>query len=226
LYVGAYDGEIRLSDHVGAAEAMPGIPKGRSARGGFSVMGVFRFILASSSARRRELLRRASYTFEVLAPTLSELEIFPPSVTPHERAEALAYYKARAVAAERFDVPVLGADTIVAVGDAVLGKPADEVEARWMLRSLSGTRHQVITGIALLCPSGRRIITSDTTHVTMRKLSAEEIDAYVASNEWVDKAGAYAIQETADRFVQKIEGSFSNVVGLPMELLERVFELA
>mgnify|MGYP000465730205 CR=1 FL=1 len=91
-----------------------------------------------------------------------------------------------------------------------------------MLRRLSGTRHAVITGVALLAPLERRLIASDTTFVTMRELAAGEIEHYIASGEWIGKAGAYAIQETADKFVERVEGSFSNVVGLPMELIERM----
>ena len=92
-----------------------------------------------------------------------------------------------------------------------------------MLRTISGTRHEVITGVALVWPS-RRLIASDSTHVTMRTIGDAEIEQYLDSDEWLGKAGAYAIQETADRFVQAVEGSFSNVVGLPMELLRRMFE--
>jgi septum formation protein len=112
---------------------------------------------------------------------------------------------------------VLGADTIVVVNGEILGKPTDRADAERMLRALSGTRHRVITGVALLEPDGRRRITSDVTCVTLRGMSEREIADYLDSGEWIGKAGAYAIQETADRFVQKVEGSWSNVVGLPME---------
>ena len=91
-----------------------------------------------------------------------------------------------------------------------------------MLRHLSGTRHAVITGVALLGPDGRQRIDSETTFVTMREMTDDEVEQYIASGEWIGKAGAYAIQETADRFVDKIEGSFSNVVGLPVELVGRM----
>ena len=91
-----------------------------------------------------------------------------------------------------------------------------------MLETLSGSRHAVITGVALLGPGPRRLIASDTTHVTMRRMTDDEIQAYLDSGEWQGKAGAYAIQETADRFVTSVEGSFTNVVGLPMELVRRM----
>jgi len=143
-------------------------------------------------------------------------------------AEALAYYKARSVFDLHPNTIVLGADTIAAIGHQVYGKAEDETHARQMLLDFSGIRQEVITGLALLAPPGpgggpeQRVLASETTYVTMRRLSAEEIDGYIASGEWRDKAGAYAIQEAGDAFVEKIEGSLTNVIGLPMELLERV----
>jgi septum formation protein len=183
-------------------------------------------ILASGSARRRELLEKAGVTFEVVPPNVQEPVSVPAGTGARTLAESLAYFKAAAVAAEREGAAVLAADTVVALDDRIIGKPADEQEAREILEALSGTRHQVITGVALLCPGERRLITSETTHVTMRAMSSDDLDAYVASREWVGKAGAYAIQETADRYVEEIEGSFTNVVGLPMELVERMVRRA
>ena len=188
------------------------------------------FILASRSSRRSQLLRQAGYRFRIEPPPLDEPAAAEEHTSPAQLAEALAYFKARSVLVANPGGIVLGADTVVALGDEVFGKAADETGAREMLSRFSGTRHCVITGLALLAPpehpSGaeQRLIASDTTYVTMRPLAAAEIDDYVASGEWRDKAGAYAIQETADVFVEKIEGSFTNVVGLPMELLERLFE--
>jgi septum formation protein len=122
---------------------------------------------------------------------------------------------------------VLGADTEVAVGDTVLGKPRDREHAREMLRSLSGTTHRVLTGVCLLdARSGARLEGVARTRVTMRALADAEIGAYVDSGEGDDKAGAYAIQETGDRFVTRVDGSWSNVVGLPMELLRGLLEQA
>ncbi len=144
------------------------------------------------------------------------------SLSPAGLAEALAYFKARSVADVREAACVVGADTIVATAgpsSRVLGKPADRHDAERMLRSLSGTRHQVITGVAVIGPGARRQIASDLTYVTMRPMTDSEIAAYLESGEWIGKAGAYAIQETADRFVDKVEGSFSNVVGLPVEMV-------
>jgi len=179
-------------------------------------------VLASSSPRRRTLMGQAGYQFDVIEPPLEEPCEAVEHVAPSQQAEALAYFKARAVADACPGRCVLGADTIVATGDHVLGKPADEAEAREMLKGVSGTRHAVITGVALLSDQSHRLISSDVTYVTMRPMTDGEIDAYIASGEWVGKAGAYAIQETADRFVDSIEGSFTNVVGLPMELVGRM----
>jgi septum formation protein len=117
---------------------------------------------------------------------------------------------------------VIGADTIVAVNGRIVGKADGPDEARQMLAELSSVRHAVITGVALVGPGANRLIASDTTYVTMRPMRDEEIEEYIQSGEWIDKAGAYAIQETADRFVQRVDGSLSNVVGLPMELLSRM----
>jgi septum formation protein len=181
-------------------------------------------VLASSSARRQQLLSEYGYAFEVVAPQLEEPDETFHGLKPSQQAEALAYFKARAVADRFPEQYVLGADTIVALGPRILGKPADPQEARAMLESLSGTRHRVITGMALLAPGGRRVIASDVTYVSMRKMSDDEIEQYIRSNEWNGKAGAYAIQETADRFVQEIQGSFTNIVGLPMELLARMLK--
>ncbi len=179
-------------------------------------------ILASASPRRRQLLADAGLDLEVVLPPLEELKNGLPSLTPAQKAEALAYYKARSVSQLRPNCYVLAADTIVSVGGEIMGKAANADEARRMLKTLSATRHAVITGVALLGPAGERLIASDTTYVTMKSMTDEDIDQYVASDEWIDKAGAYAIQETADRFVEKLEGHFDNVVGLPVGLVLRM----
>jgi len=178
-----------------------------------------RLVLASASPRRRDILSKAGYRFDVVVPPLEEPEHVTADLSPAGQAEALAYFKARAVVDTAPEAIVLGADTVVAVGEKVLGKPDGQADARRMLQSLSDTRHAVITGLALLGPGPRRRILSDTTYVTMRPLSAEDVREYIDSQEWVGKAGAYAIQETADRFVDRIEGSFTNIVGLPIELV-------
>ena len=181
-------------------------------------------VLASASPRRRELLQRAGLQFEVVVSAVDE--DLHPLTPPEEAALELAERKARAVA-QRLgsrDALVLAADTIVAVGARMLGKAADECEAGEMLRALSGTRHRVITGVCALRTSDLALTRGfERTFVTMRAITAPELAAYVASGEWKDKAGAYAIQETADRFVTSLEeGGFDNVVGLPVELSLRL----
>lgn len=185
------------------------------------------FILASRSPRRSDLLSRAGYRFRVVPPPLAEPPSAAPRATPAQLAEALAYFKARSVSRHMPGNIILGADTVVACGGEIFGKASDEVEARRMLSTISGTRHSVTTGLALLIPCGpageeRRLLAAETTYVTLRPLRGDQIEGYIASGEWRDKAGAYAIQESADAFVENVEGSFTNVVGLPMELFERM----
>ena len=176
-------------------------------------------ILASRSPRRRHLLQEAGIPFSCLDLDVDETldESLPPAIY----AEILAERKARAGAARCLQGRVLGADTVVAVGGTILGKPRDRDDARRMLRLLSGTTHEVITGVCLVdAPNGAADARHATTRITMRAMTEDEIAAYVASGESDDKAGAYAIQENGDRFVERVEGSYSNVVGLPMELLQ------
>ena len=183
-----------------------------------------RLVLASSSPRRRELLAGAGVEFEVVPPPIDEPTGDCRRVGPVQQAEALAFFKAAAVHELHRDAWVLAADTIVALDGVILGKPDDEAGARGMLRTLSGTRHAVITGVALLSPGGTRRLAAAQTYVTMQAMSDAEIDEYIAGGEWVGKAGSYAIQESADRFVESVEGSFTNVVGLPMELVTRLLD--
>ncbi len=181
-----------------------------------------KLILASSSPRRAELLTEAGIEFEVIPPPLPEPNDGDATTTPTGEAEALAYFKARAVADVHPNAVVMGADTIVACDAGIMGKPLDADDARRMLRKLSSAPHDVITGVALLGPSGERIIASDVTRVFMTPMSDSDIEDYIATGEWQGKAGAYAIQGDADKYVQRIEGSFTNVVGLPMELVPRM----
>ena len=177
-------------------------------------------ILASASPRRKELLEQlgCEFTIEVSAAE----EVMAGAMTPAQMAEENARRKAMAVAAQHPQSAVLGADTIVVLDGKVYGKPADADEACAFLRRLSGQRHQVITGIAL-CTDGQMLSRAVSTEVRFAELSEEEIRAYVATGEPLDKAGAYAIQGRAAAFIEGIDGSFSNVVGLP---LRAVVELA
>jgi len=176
-----------------------------------------RILLASASPRRRELLAKAGLEFDVRATDAPE--DLPPGIEPEAAAVLLAERKARAAGAASAEF-VLAADTIVAVGDELLGKPSDRGDARRMLERLSGSRHKVITGVcARRTADGRTASAFERTFVTMRAIAPAEIEAYVASGEWEGKAGGYAIQETADRFVTRLEeGGFDNVVGLPVRL--------
>ena len=188
-------------------------------------------ILASSSPRRFELLTQAGYIFRVIEPDEVESEGLKIKIRPGEsaisQARRLALAKAESVAQrETFtsSTLVLGADTVVALDDKVIGKARDRDHAREILSTLSGTTHQVVTGLAVLeQPSGRRSMEHEVTRVSMIKLEPGQIEEYLENGPWQGKAGAYAIQED-DEFIERIEGSFSNVVGLPLELLERMLQ--
>ncbi len=168
-------------------------------------------ILASASPRRRELLRRAGLRFRVRPSHADETAL--PGETPRRHVRRLAQEKARAV--WRPGEYVLGADTIVVIDNRILGKPRDARDAARMLRLLSGRSHRVLTGVCLLTPAGARTEVAET-RVWFRRLTRREIAEYVASGEPLDKAGAYAIQGLASRFVERIDGCYANVVGLPV----------
>jgi septum formation protein len=180
-------------------------------------------ILASVSPRRAELLREHGYAFRVHPPPYDEPDMEDVRVPPRQHAEAVSFFKARGVAAQYRDGIVLAADTVVAYRGHLFGKPIDADDARCILSVLGGTTHEVITGVTLIdAASGRRRIDHDVTRVTMRAMTPAEMDAYIAGRAWEGKAGAYGIQDHGDAFVERIDGSFSNVVGLPMELLGRM----
>jgi len=174
-------------------------------------------ILASSSPRRQELLRQTGIAFEVMAPHINEDQ--RPGEAPLEYALRLAREKAQTVAQHRPLGLVLGADTIVVVDGEVLGKPVDATDAVRMLRQLSARAHQVSTAVSLALPGGGADTRSCTTQVYFRKLTEDEIQQYVAGGEPMDKAGAYAIQGGAAHWADRIEGEYSNVVGLPLSLV-------
>jgi septum formation protein len=192
-------------------------------------------VLASASPRRQELLRSAGIQFTVQAADINETPVAGES--PRDCAERLAREKALAIFQGRPHNYVLGADTIVVVDDTILGKPRDVDDAGRMLRLLSGRTHAVITGVCLVepdlgepdlgepaasrqLPVASKITTaSETTLVTFCELSDDEIRDYVATGEPMDKAGAYAIQGIASRWIPRIEGDYSNVVGLPVALV-------
>jgi septum formation protein len=181
-----------------------------------------RLILASGSPRRAEILRDAGIAFETIAAHVDEARREGEPV--EELVRRLAEAKARAALANVSGQSiVIGADTEVVVEGQVLGKPADAADARRMLALLAGRTHEVVTGLALVrLPDGALRVEHETTRVTFAPLTEQEIDAYVASGEPFDKAGAYGIQGRGGRYVKRVEGCYFNVVGLPLARLYRM----
>ncbi|MBC7783756.1 MAG: septum formation protein Maf [Burkholderiales bacterium] len=175
-----------------------------------------KLVLASRSPQRVALLRDGGYVFETDPADIDE-ETYPADLDADAVARWLALAKARHVAQRHRNDLVLGADTVVALGTRLLGKPVDAADAREMIGSLSGSTHRVSTGIALVCVA-KSIETIDhvVSTVQMRALSSDEIEAYVTTGDWRGKAGGYGIQDD-DPFVTCIQGSVSNIIGLPME---------
>jgi septum formation protein len=189
-------------------------------------------VLASASPRRQELLRNAGILFTVEPTDIPEIPRSDESAK--DVAERLAREKALAIGSNRPDQFVLGADTVVVANGHILGKPEDYADAARMLRLLSGRSHQVITGVCLVGPKSNTTspsrasdftvedTRSETTLVTMAELSEDDISFYIATGEPMDKAGAYAIQGIASRWIPRIEGDYPNVVGLPVALVYRM----
>ena len=176
-------------------------------------------ILASASPRRRELLELAGFTFGVAAAEIDEA--VRTGESPLDYVARLAQEKARAVWARHPGSVVLGADTTVVLGGAILGKPQDREEARAMLQSLSGQTHEVLTGVAVVAEGAERVHV-ETTRVEFAEIGAEELEAYLDSGDALDKAGAYGIQGFAARWIPRIEGDYFNVVGLPVAATVRL----
>ena len=181
------------------------------------------FILASASPRRKELLERAGYKFIIDASGIDENGF--DKAHPVEYAAKLALAKANDVANRHRDMLVLGADTIAACDGLIIGKPADAADAERITRLLFSKPHKVITAVAVvrIC-DGLEISRADTTVVYPKKMTDDMIRKHLASGTWEGKAGAYAIQETGDEFVDRIEGSITNVIGLPMEIIADIFD--
>ena len=175
-------------------------------------------ILASASPRRVELLRQLVFRFKVMPSAADECE--HEQFTAWEIAQLNAHRKARAVAKKCPDALVVGADTVVCLGTTLYAKPRDERDAHRMLLELQGQTHEVVTGVCLLhLRSHREHLFTESTAVTFRKLSSAKVREYVAKVHTLDKAGAYAIQEEGESIVEGICGSYTNVVGLPVERL-------
>lgn len=176
-----------------------------------------KLILASQSPRRKMLLEKLGLDFQVI---VSEVEEDIPEENPVQLVEKLALKKARGVAQKATSGLVLGADTVVALEGTILGKPQSKEEAVKMLQLLNGKTHQVITGVALVeADGGKSLVDHEITRVTFRNLEPEEIQAYVHTGEPLDKAGGYGIQGLGGLLVEKIEGCYDNVVGLPLTKL-------
>jgi septum formation protein len=181
-----------------------------------------RLVRVSTSPRRNALLTEAGIPFDAVAPR-DVAEDFPRGEPPRETVTRHALAKAQSVAADYPGRILLGADTIVVLEGAVFGKPADEDEARAVLAYLQGRTHTVFTGLAVVDVAGGREITdAEATDVTMRPLVSEEINAYVATGEPLDKAGAYAIQGRGALLVERVDGDYFNVVGLPLYRLSKM----
>ena len=177
-------------------------------------------MLASASPRRAELLRAAGIDYDVIPANVDETP--KPDESARDYVSRLADTKARAIHALDGQRTVLAADTVVVVDVQILGKPLDEADARRMLRLLSGRMHDVLTAVSIFHPGGIVDTRVDVTRVEFAPLSESDIDWYVSTGEPLDKAGAYAVQGLASRFVPRIEGSYSNVVGLPIALVHQM----
>jgi septum formation protein len=178
-------------------------------------------VLASASPRRREILEKLGFEFETVAADVDESEV--PWDDPSRGTMLLAELKAVEAQLVRPRKTIVAADTIVVCGAQRLGKPRNADDARSMLEILSGREHRVITGVALVAPPNRRIVEVEETKVRFRRLAPDEISVYVETGEPFDKAGSYAIQGHAAVFIEKIDGCYFNVVGLPVARLFSMF---
>ncbi len=172
-------------------------------------------ILASTSPRRRELLALLGIPFEILPPPCEE--IFSPDVRPSEQAKQFALDKAESIAKSHSEALVLGSDTVIEIGGSLLGKPKDLQEAETMLRQLRGHCHQVHTGLALIQKTKELLISLvETAHVWIKPFSEDQLKAYLDTEESLGKAGAYSIQGEGAKLIDKIEGDYPTIVGLPL----------
>jgi septum formation protein len=181
-------------------------------------------ILASASPRRKQLMAEAGYKFTTVCPDIDESAFAAEAKNPCEYAKRLALAKARSVAEKHPQSLVIGADTVADFEGQIIGKPADAKEAEEITRKLFSQPHKVITAVAIVrVVDGTEIVESDSTTVYPRKLTDEQIAEHIRGGSWRGKAGAYAIKDE-DEFVERIEGSLTNVMGLPMELLRRMLK--
>ena len=180
-----------------------------------------RLILASNSPRRIVLLKSLGYHFDIVPHDI--VECIHDNVLPTELVQNLAFLKASDVARRVCNAIIISSDTIVVHKKSILGKPKDVNDAKRTLSLLSDSEHDVISGVCVMeLPSRKKMLRMEQTHIKMRIIKDEEIDRYILTGEPMDKAGAYAIQGEGRKFIEKIDGSFSNVVGLPLELLQEM----
>jgi septum formation protein len=190
-------------------------------------MNLPQLYLASKSPRRQEILTGLKIPFKLIDSPYEEKFSDVADLEPEEQAAKLAGLKAFHASSNLNKGLVIGADTIVVQGNSILGKPADRAEAERMLNSLSGRRHRVVTGLALVDAEGLRTYShAEVTYVYFRELSAKDIKTYLDTDEPYDKAGAYGIQGHAGLFVEKIEGCYFNVVGFPVVAFEKMMQMA
>jgi septum formation protein len=172
-------------------------------------------VLASSSPRRLELLRQVGIEPDHVDP--ADIDETPGrDETPRRLVERLAIEKAQAVSVRHPQAYVLAADTIVAVGRRILGKPVDEAEARRMIRMLSGRAHKALTGVAVIAPNGKVASRLVEARISFKRITDQELDRFIAGGDWTDASGAYKIHKLAGAFVTNLQGSFTTVVGLPL----------
>lgn len=186
-------------------------------------MGIIkkRLVLASNSPRRIALLLSLGYHFDIIPHTIEEH--FPCDILPSEVVQHLAFLKAKDVARGVNNAIIISADTLVVHNKGVLGKPMDTQDAKRILSLLSNSEHDIISGVCILeMPSEKKLLRIARTHIKMKCIAKEDIDAYIRSGEPMDKAGAYAIQGEGRKFIEKIEGSYSNAVGLPLEIVQEM----
>jgi septum formation protein len=176
-------------------------------------------VLASTSPQRRAILEQLGIPFDVVAPDYEEHD--PPEADAEELVRAHALGKARSVAAQAGGRPVLGVDTTVVLAGRIYAKPTDAGAAERMLEELAGRTHAVVSGLALITP-GWELVDAEHTRVTFRSLTPRDLASYVATNEWEGRAGGYAIQGRGASLVERVEGDYLNVVGVPASLLVRL----
>ena len=180
-----------------------------------------RLILASNSPRRIVLLKSLGYHFDIVPHDIEECII--GDVLPMELVQNLAFLKATDVARRVSNAIIISADTVIVHKKSILGKPKDISDAKRILSILSDSEHDIISGVCVMeMPSRKKMLRIERTHIKMKSMEDEEIDRYILTGEPMDKAGAYAIQGEGSKFVEKIDGSYSNAVGLPLELLQEM----